>query len=616
MSDITEGGLSSVDATETPKSSSEAGVNLGGKGAKQVVANESVLANMEKLYQQKQAQTGGFLGSIVEGLKDASAWTSGGMHGPAEALALRQATKEKQAKDLFEMQTQIAAQKNAIQNRNSFFGGAAGQPATGAPQAGGASGQVDNAPGQAQVNQASGGLLGLVNDPALRTQIGATYLEDPTKAMSQLNAYLAKRAEEPQVKKEIDYLVRSGMDPKQALPAAMVKVFGPGAYNLQDVRGPGGTGQANPLGMAGVNAPGATGAPAAAPVPTPSPAAPRAIATPPTTIAPKVTTPTAAAPAAPLNQFGLSAEDEKYVVRDKNNNVIDILAREPTTAPAPSISGQPIGVRAPEAPTTSPFTPGTKEDLEYKAKIAEKRAVSEIESDTKAKTEEETDAQKRLSKYAVTASTAPETISKLNTFQNLIKANGDSIGFGAQAGPRGALLDAIEKSKKLPADKETAIKLLLGNEAYEARQNILSLSQDLALEYRNQVLKGTGAISDMETKAAEKAKGLGDENSPRVNIAYAQLMQAHQEQARNITAGWSAYQKAEAQAGRTAKFNQFEKSDMKKSLDAQYDKKLSDMEKSWPGTNKTASSNPSMGFEDPNKEKQYQEWVKSRQGGK
>jgi len=264
MTDTTRGGLPEVEQTEQTQDG--ASVGMGGKGAKATVANESVLANMERLFAQKQAQTTGF-GAILEGLKDAAAWTSGGMHGPAEALALRQATKDKQARELFDMQTQIAAQKAAIANRNAFFGSGAGPGAATAGGTAGVGGAGGAGGGVNQANLASGGLLNLVDDPALRAQIGATYLQDPTRAMNQLNAFLAKRAESPEIKKKMDYLASLGYPRDQLLNLALLETVGSGSFKPFDVRGPMGTQQGTAAQAAGVFIPGSNsgvpGAPAA-----------------------------------------------------------------------------------------------------------------------------------------------------------------------------------------------------------------------------------------------------------------------------------------------------------------------------------------------------------------
>ena len=73
-----------------------------GKGAG--VVSESVLQQMEALYERKLAEKN----SIMNALADASAWWSGGVAGPHQALAERQRIREEQDKNLLAMQSDIA----------------------------------------------------------------------------------------------------------------------------------------------------------------------------------------------------------------------------------------------------------------------------------------------------------------------------------------------------------------------------------------------------------------------------------------------------------------------------------------------------------------------------
>ena len=88
-----------------------------GSKSKPTVANESVLAQMKNLYEQKQAEKNYFL----QDLADAQAWWSGGVAGPSAGLAQRAQTRAAQTKDLQDLQAGIAGQQNAIQNRDIFI---------------------------------------------------------------------------------------------------------------------------------------------------------------------------------------------------------------------------------------------------------------------------------------------------------------------------------------------------------------------------------------------------------------------------------------------------------------------------------------------------------------
>ena len=78
----------------------------------------SILENMQQMIDQRAgAQNLIFSGpnynTAMSGLKDATAWGSGGVQGPTQALAVRDEQKSKEAKELFDMRTQMASYKAA-----------------------------------------------------------------------------------------------------------------------------------------------------------------------------------------------------------------------------------------------------------------------------------------------------------------------------------------------------------------------------------------------------------------------------------------------------------------------------------------------------------------------
>jgi hypothetical protein len=98
-----------------------------------------LLANMQSMVDER---TGAF-NTFMGGLKDATAWGSGGVNGPTQALAVREAEKNKDYKDVYDMRTQMAAYRAAQaqqeaynKEQQQFFGGGKGAGA-GAPGGGG-----------------------------------------------------------------------------------------------------------------------------------------------------------------------------------------------------------------------------------------------------------------------------------------------------------------------------------------------------------------------------------------------------------------------------------------------------------------------------------------------
>ena len=121
-----------------------------------VPMSEGVLQNMQRMIEQRQAGQQG-LGGFIESLKDATAWTSGGVHGPTDALSKRATDKENRAAELFQLQNQLAQQKTAqaqlanIRSEDSKSGW--GMPQAGAATTPGVSAPVEGAPSAEIVQQ-------------------------------------------------------------------------------------------------------------------------------------------------------------------------------------------------------------------------------------------------------------------------------------------------------------------------------------------------------------------------------------------------------------------------------------------------------------------------------
>jgi hypothetical protein len=110
-----------------PKSKS--GISPSGQIAMDPRQTAELLANMQSMVDER---TGAF-NTFMSGLKDASAWGSGGERGPSAALALREEAKNKEYKDVYDMRTQMAAYRAAQGQQEAFnkqqerlFGGGGG----------------------------------------------------------------------------------------------------------------------------------------------------------------------------------------------------------------------------------------------------------------------------------------------------------------------------------------------------------------------------------------------------------------------------------------------------------------------------------------------------------
>ena len=143
MADTTTSGLDAIPAEEpttvgvakpvAAKGPYALGTPIGATGY-----DPELLTNMQKLIEEKQAQREGF----QERMKDATAWWSGGVAGPAEALQNRAAERDRQQAELFGMKSQISqakmgqAQLDQLRKQDAASGW--GTPGTTAPTSGGA----------------------------------------------------------------------------------------------------------------------------------------------------------------------------------------------------------------------------------------------------------------------------------------------------------------------------------------------------------------------------------------------------------------------------------------------------------------------------------------------
>ena len=112
--DEPKGGLSAVyEVKPTPIKVSGKSVNIPSPAGNLLVgggANEGILAEMQKLIEQREAQKKGFGNTMA----DALAWWSGGVAGPGEALAKRRAERQGEDTDIFNLKMGLAQQRMAL----------------------------------------------------------------------------------------------------------------------------------------------------------------------------------------------------------------------------------------------------------------------------------------------------------------------------------------------------------------------------------------------------------------------------------------------------------------------------------------------------------------------
>lgn len=513
----------------------------------------SLLENMQKLIAEREAKKNSFM----ESMRDATAWWSGGVRGPGDALAARAKEREEFDATTFGMKRDLAqnkiAQQQAQNMQRQLFGDTpapttttAGAPQTGAQMAGTAPGAPAGTPTTSQ-----GGLLNLVKDPGLRQSIATQATRDQAGAFAAIQSYLAANAKDPDIIKKVNYMLNNGMIDKSLVPQILLtEAVGAGAFNPQDVRGPQGTVQTTPFNTAGTITKAATPAPVAAPVarpPAAPAAAPVAPPAPAPAAAPPVTPPVAAAPVA--------APAAKAPVL-------------PHTQPLPKVT-------APEAaPLVSPtlqtgFAPGSKEDLEAKAAAAK----SKIELNA----EQEKPIQKGAGESAVSltnaASKAKDNIQQYDMAESILRQYPKAFGISQDGSVTAMLSQLIGPGVTVPIvgtlkapGLEEARAQKLGPKALAARATFDSLASRFATDYANQNLtgEGRGTLSNADLKMAGVAKGLSKDVPAASNLIFAILNRENEQMLLERGNAWTQYQKEMRANGYQPDFNRFRETDVYK----------------------------------------------------
>ena len=509
--------------------------------------DETLLENMRQLIAEREAQKNSFM----ENLKDATAWWSGGMGGPGAALATRAKEREDQTATTFGMKRDLAqykvAQQQAQNLQRQLFG--TGAPAAAAPSAATAPGQAAQpgaAPAPAAAPTTPGSLIDLVRDPALKQAIIVQGSRDLPGAEKAIQTYLAKNAEDPQLAKDIRYLVSSGLiDPKLVPAAALTKFVGSGALVPHDVRGVGGTGQGTPFSAATALTQG--GAPTAV---AGAPAAPVQAA--PVVAAPKVATPAPVAPA---------------VVAPTTTPVAPAQPVLPHVTPLQKIEAPgaaPLAATPALTPTTtprvtSPFAPGTKEDLEFRGRAADVPLAGGKEF---AQTVEKQNATK-AAQVDTAALSAGERKVRFNDIKQITEDPDMQVIFGklAKKGLTPFVLKQLESGVNAGQFGTMGVGNLERNlmEAGASKEQIMKLHKvekslgAAELDYAKTYLTGQGAVSDNERKLVKEAVGSVKDPAKVLNMQ-ASVMAERAEFDEKIANAYNRYRDTQGEYASFGKF--------------------------------------------------------------
>ena len=544
-----------------------------GTTAKPGITNEGILADMQKLYDQKLAEKNYFM----QDLADASAWWSGGAAGPSAGLAQRAQTRALQSKQLEDLQAQLSQGKvNLAQlgEANTSMSepkvGISGLP-TGGPQApdGAPAGgyTIRGVPVPLQVFKAYQAYIKQGN-LAKANEVFDSYTKEETKFLTAPGTY-----------KQEDYFDEKAGEMKRRTP---LEVRG-GVTPIPTARS-------------------ALVANAEAPI------APVANAP----IAPVANAPMANAPSAPVaqadNRDVYRFENLGDAAKERLNNYAktelslkgDIMNRADASelfnrmpmeqrknaflkaGEKPVVSTQAQAPATTQMSATAPTTGAPKTYSQYLSEQAGEKSYTE-----KAGAEAGKAAGTRQGSFESSAVDAGKNLSTANVMLNILDKTPEAVGYGYKNRALGATIEGV----KLLTGKDIepfARRASLSSEAIEAGNKFDALAEQNSLKFRQDIFKGTGAISDFETKLSEKAAGLSKDNSVEANRFFATIAAESYRTLDKLGVEWQKFQKANPGAG----FAKFEQSDAWKSATAERDARLKkhfpDMERGELGFGPTA----------------------------
>lgn len=543
--------LAAADLAKTPTSSSKL----------PNITNQSVLDDMQKLYDQKLSEKNYFL----QDLADASAWWSGGAAGPSSGLALRAQTRAQQAKDLQDLQMSLSQGKVNIAQlgeANTSMGqpsglptGKAQAPVSGANPATTAGGyNIRGVPVPEGVFKSYQAFL-KANNLTKANDVFEKYTQEAAKGEINFNTNPAS------YKQDEFYDDQSG------------KIAGKNPMQIRDA-----TSIPTARSALAVNA--------SAPPPVPAP-----VATP--SIQPSVSAPTAQPTAfKPTDQGDVYRfENLSDNAKERLNNYArtelglkgdamnradasELFNRMPMEqrktaflkAGETPVVSQPTSTM-PTAPTSIPTATSTANNAVPSYSEAKAIAAGQKSFQEKANLKSGEATGTRQGDFESAAVDASKDLQNANVMLNIIDKNPEAIGLGYKNRALGA---TIELGKLFGKDIEPLARRSLPTEAIEAGTKFDALAETNNLKFRRAVMKGTGQVSDFETKLTERASGLSKDNSVEANRFFATIASENYRTLDKLGREWQTYQKQNP--GVT--FDKFEQSDVWKSAQVERENRL------------------------------------------
>jgi hypothetical protein len=237
----------------------------------------------------------------------------------------------------------------------------------------------------------------------------------------------------------------------------------------------------------------------------------------------------------------------------------------PHTQPLPKIT-------APDQqPLVSPnlqtgFAPGSKEDLEAKAKAAS----TKIETQAEQQKPIEKGAGESAVALTSQAANAKTNIRQYDMAESILRQYPKAFGISQDGSVTAMLSQLVAPGVTVPIvgtlkapGLEEARAQKLGPKALAARSEFDTLTNRFAAEFANQNLtgQGRGTLSNADMKMAGVAKGLSVSSPAAANLVFAVLNRENEQKILDRNNAWVAYQAEARKSGTTPDFNRFRESD-------------------------------------------------------
>ena len=494
-----------------------------GTASKPVIANESVLAQMEQLYKNKLERNQYFL----EDLKDAQAWWSGGAEGPTRSLAQRAQTRAAQEKELEDLARNIATTKiglGQLQEANQSL-----QPA-------GIS---------APVMRGTAPTAGGAATPSLPVGWGVYRgVPVPPEVIASIQSYL-----------RVGDIGKANAAFQEYAKTRGAFLNAPGTYEQKPFfdEQEGRTVQRTPLEIQELmlnRRP-----------PLPAPVAPNVVAPvgPSTSMAP-----TATSQVNDVYRFENLSEPQQsrlkteFVNLGLQGNVADLFNRSSVEKrkAAFEASGEtpvtkPTSVTPPVA--TTPVAPKPRFGSKGEEDIFKKGQEEFVSSQQKKKGEA---VGERVANLENSRTELNTRLAQANTIINILDTTPEAVGISFRNPTTGLIMKAAE-SGLIPfvgkKDLEEVMATQLPKEARINREKFDSIASNLSAEFRREAAKGTGQVSDYETKLFQKATGLEKTSPAEANRYFAVIAAENLRTKKQLLEAWEKQPKG-------ADFSDFEKS--------------------------------------------------------